>query len=99
LTVSKIHQGILKNPSNPSDPPRSITWGKRMFKEMFLVYFEFVPVLEKSKTTYLFDPSMVINGNFDFNFYNHRKRKLSLTIKDFEEKESFSIFQKEVFSK
>ncbi|MFK8005647.1 MAG: hypothetical protein AB8H03_04720 [Saprospiraceae bacterium] len=93
------YDNTLKNPSNPSDPPRSMTWGKRMFEELFLVYFEFVPIIDKENKSILFNPSLVIDGSFDFNFSNSENQKLSLTIMDFEEKETFSIFQNEGFSK
>ncbi len=93
------YDNTLKNLSNPSDPPRSMTWGKRMFEELFLVYFEFVPVSDNSKEFNLFNSSLVIDGSFDFKFFSKRNQKLSLTIRDFEEKASFSIFQNEVFSK
>ncbi len=30
------------NLSNPSNPPRDMAWGKRMFEELFMVYFDLV---------------------------------------------------------
>ena len=35
-----FYDNTEKNLSNPSDPPRPMKWGKRMFEEMFKVYFE-----------------------------------------------------------
>ena len=93
------YDNTLKNPSNPSDPPHSMTWGKRMFEELFLVYFEFVPVSDNSLESILFNPSLVVDGSFDFKFLNDRKQKLSLTIMDFEGKASFSIAQNKEFLK
>ncbi|SEQ56922.1 hypothetical protein SAMN05444359_1123 [Neolewinella agarilytica] len=36
------------NLANPNDPPRAMGWGKRMYKEMLLVYFSYQPVKKSS---------------------------------------------------
>lgn len=98
------YDNTLENPSNPSDPPRSMTWGKRMFEEMFLVYFELIPILEKNEielSTHsidkLFNPSLIINGRVDFKFFSKKNQNLSLVIYDFKKENSFEIFQNKDF--
>ena len=93
------YDNTLDNLSNPSDPPRSMTWGKRMFKELFLVYFELVPILENKASKTLFNPSMVVDGNFDFQFSTLKDQSLNLTIMDFKGEQSFSVFQNKSFTK
>ncbi len=86
-----------KNLSNPSDPPRKMTWGKRMFEELFLVYFEVSPIEESSKIQALFNPSMVTNGKFSFDFENKTPQKLTMEIIDFKGVKKGSIFQNKQF--
>lgn len=86
-----------KNLSNPSDPTSTMTWGKRMFNEMFLVYFELVPIENNDEIELLFNPSMIIKGEMDFRFSATKKQKLSLTIYDFEKENSLDIFQSKRF--
>ena len=93
------YDNTLENLSNPSDPPRSMAWGKRMFQELLLVYFEFVPILENKVSVSLFNPSMVVDGSFDFQFSNSKKQSLSLTIMDFKGEQSFPVFQNKSFAK
>lgn len=37
-----FYDNTINNPLNPSDPPKDVNWGKGMFEELFITYFEFV---------------------------------------------------------
>ena len=38
------YDNTTANLANPNDPPRAMSWGKRMYKEMLLVYLSYRPV-------------------------------------------------------
>ena len=92
------YDNTLKNPSNPSDPPRSMKWGKRMFQEMFLVYFEVLPLTKTSDIEPLFNPSLITEGRLDFHFFNKKNQKLSATIQDFKGDFTSEIFSNKTFT-
>ena len=98
------YDNTMNNPSNPSDPPRPMPWGKRMFEELFLVYFELIPILEKdvfelpaSSVDRLFNPSMVCSDEMDFRFISKKNQKLSLSLKSFNNKNAISVFENNSF--
>lgn len=91
------YDNTLNNPSNPSDPPRSMTWGKRMFEDMFLAYFEITPIVNRNEITLLFNPSMVFSNNLTFRFFNEKNQKLSLELKNFNQQNGISIFKTKSF--
>lgn len=88
-----------KNLSNPSDPTRKMGWGKRMFEEMYLVYFEMTPIVEKDKVELLFNPSMVLGDEMIFRFFNKKNQILNLQLKDFKNQNVISVFRNKLFSK
>ena len=92
------YDNTLGNPSNPSDPPRSMTWGKRMFEELFLVYFELISIVEKNEIELLFNPSMVFEQEMVFHFFNKKNQKLSLELKSFKNGNVISVLKNKSFS-
>ena len=75
------------NPSNPSDPSRPMTWGKRMFEEMFIVYFSFKQVVTQAYNNIHVEwlPGTVnLNADNAVFYFEHTKTThFSCFIKDF----------------
>ncbi len=93
------YDNTLNNPSNPSDPPRAMTWGKRMFDELFLVYFEFLPIIEKNEIELLSNPTTVSDDEMTFHFISKKNQKLNLALKSFIDPNSIPIFKNKLFTK
>ena len=93
------YDNTKKNLSNPSSPPRKMTWGRRMFEEMFLVYFKIVPIKSENAIELLFFPSMVSKEELSFRFFNQKNQNLSFIIKNFEGEKKLEIFQNKNFKK
>ena len=93
------YDNTMNNPSNPSEPTRTMTWGKRMFEELFLVYFELIPMVEKDEIELLFNPSMVCDNEMVFRFFSKKNQKLSLELKGFNNQNVVSVFKNKSFSK
>ena len=87
------------NLSNPSDPPRDMGWGKRMFEEMFLVYFEVIPSLDSSEVQLLFNSSTLAGSSFLFRFSLDESKKLSAELSGFDDKFTYCLFDRKVFEK
>ena len=43
------YDNTAANLANPNDPPRAMSWGKRMYAEMLLVYFSYQPLQRPSR--------------------------------------------------
>ncbi len=94
------YDNTLENLSNPSEPPRKMTLGKRMFEEMFLVYFEFTPMNSNSKDLQLLPiQSLFSTPQFSFDFITTKEESLSCQIFNFEGELVLNVFQQEVFEK
>lgn len=93
------YDNTLNNPSNPSDPPRAMNWGKQMFDELFLVYFEFLPILEKDEIELVFNPTTIAEDEMIFHFISKKNQKLNVALKSFIDPNSISIFKNKLFTK
>ena len=93
------YDNTLDNPSNPSDLPRAMKWGKRMFDELFLVYFEFLPMIEKNEIELSFNPTTIWEDEMVFHFISKVNQKLNLDLKNFRSQNSIPIFKDKLFTK
>ena len=89
------YDNTLDNLFNPSDPPRDMAMGKRMFEEMFLVYFELALPLEdpSSGVRILSNPTMISTHESTFQFEVEHPQILNATIKDFSNQTAVTVFQ------
>ena len=74
-----------KNLLNPSDPPASVTWGKRMFEEMMMVYLDYTSIDSKSSDFRLaVNPTLVHRPIQTYSFFLSESRNIRLSIKNCE---------------
>lgn len=96
------YDNTIKNLANPSEPPRDMTWGKRMYEEMFLVYFGFVPYVEKGKATPFFEiaptPINLSRPVFSLAFSTKKAAEFSCNIVDFEGEKVQTVFKNKPFT-
>jgi hypothetical protein len=97
------YDNSANNLANPSEPPRTMAWGKRMYEELFLVYFGFVPHFEKEKNKPFFEilptATNVSRPDFSLSFSTQKKGEFSLSIFNFKGEEVLSIFKNQTFKK
>ena len=89
-----IYDNTSDNLLNPSDPARPMGWGKRMFEELFLTYFQF-SLLEKTKNRVSILPGAVnvCEEEFEMRFEVEGKEVLSLSVRDFKGKQQRVYFK------
>ncbi len=98
------YDNTSENLLNPSDPPRSMNWGKRMFEEMFLVYFSLVKHQAKEQKQYSFSllPGAVNAKKTTplvLRFQNQKRQSFTCRVKDFSGKVQMDLFDQKEFKK
>ncbi len=94
------YDNTLDNLLNPSDPPKPMTLGKRMYEEMFLVYFELLTpyVSNDSNVKIVANPTLISSEESIFNIEVSSPIKLSAAIKNFSNEVVRDIFQNKSFA-
>ena len=79
------YDNTAENLFNPSDPPRTMTQGKRMYEEMFLTYFDCAPVAEidPAERRILSLPEMLTEPTFILKFYQKEQAFLQAEVRSF----------------
>ncbi len=94
------YDNTLENLSNPSNPPRKMPWGKRMFEELFLVFFKFSEV-PSNNTNPIVEIDLkqvnVSSSKIHFDILASKKSILKAAIKSFDGKQQLSLFTNKVF--
>ncbi len=85
---------------NPSDPPKSMQQGRRMFEEMFLVYFDLtIPTgLAETGIGLSSNSSLISSSKTTFNINVRNTQTVNATIKDFSGQTHLTLFQKKLFN-
>lgn len=94
-----VYDNTISNLFNPSEPPRTMSWGKGMYKEMFMVFFDYTPinVQSKLKVQILQHPSLISSPNFEVSIHLKKRENLTVIIKDFAGKEERVIYKSQNF--
>lgn len=96
------YDNTTNNLSNPSIPPAEMTWGKRMYEEMFMVYFKYYEFQKlKRKADFELHLNQVNFTETDFEFKIHVSKKVILNarINSFDDSISKNLFSKRKFKK
>ncbi len=98
------YDNTLENLGNPNEPPRNMEWGKRMYEELFLVYFSFNPHINPTMNTSNFRLSPtatnIIHSNFEVEIEAGKNIKtLTFEIRNFEGNTVLQLFEKKSFKK
>jgi len=81
LHTLATYDNTKANLANPNDPPRAMSWGKGMYEEMFLVYFDYRPT---ARSVWLKPgPVNITNPRGEVEFNAVRKGVFSLEVIDF----------------
>ncbi len=98
-TYNNTSQNLL----NPSDPPQTMHWGKRMFEEMFMVYFSIKASIDSANRKCHFEllpgPINITDPLFEFNFKTKKTGVFSCTLKDFDGNIVHHVFTDQSFRK
>lgn len=90
-----------KNLANPSDPPRDMAWGKRMYEELFLVFFSFTPFFEKHNVPSFFEilpsPTNISKPHCEVSFVTKKNANFSFEIYNFKDEKVISVFECQSF--
>lgn len=92
------------NPLNPSDPPRSMTWGKRMFEEMFLVFFSLSEYqsADQQKNSFQLLPGPTNAKRtkpLELKFQNQKRQKFTCRVNNFSGAVQQVLFEEKEFGK
>lgn len=91
------------NLSNPNDPPRNMAWGKRMYEELFLVYFNFaahsLSNAPKPAFQISFTSTNIIHPQFEVPISVEQPTQLTFEVKDFEGNTLLQLFKNQAFKK
>jgi hypothetical protein len=95
------YDNTLDNLFNPSDPPREMEQGRRMYEELFLVYFDFISPVEFTGTgiRILSSSTMVSSPEVTFQVQVEKPQVLNSVIKNFSNQTVVSVFQNKHFNK
>ncbi|MEZ4888420.1 MAG: hypothetical protein R3E32_27075 [Chitinophagales bacterium] len=98
------YDNTLENLANPNDPPRTMLWGKRMYEELFLVYFSFNPhtnpTMNTSKFYLLPTATNIIHSDFEVQIEAKKSiENLTFEIIDFEGNTVLQFFENKSFKK
>lgn len=97
------YDNTSKNLANPSEPPRDMEWGKRMYEELFLVYFTFIESFDEnsSKPFFKLSPTAtnISRDQLTFSFSTQKSAKFSMSIFNFEGKELLPVFVNQSYQK
>jgi len=95
------YDNTAANLLNPSDPARPMSWGKRMFEELFLVYFQFNLLEKEIKNTVSILPGTVniIDEDVELRFKVEEKQILSLSIQDFKGEQERVYFKEKKWNR
>ncbi len=87
------YDNTANNLSNPSEPSRSMSWGKRMYEELFLVFFQFKLTKNINDDIQLL-PGLVnsCEESLSINFAVNKTQALTLSVHDFKNREVSEVF-------
>ncbi|RMG87193.1 MAG: hypothetical protein D6714_02835, partial [Bacteroidetes bacterium] len=95
--VLTAYDNTPENLLNPGDPPREMGWGKRMYQEMMLVFFQF-SVPETASDFGISGTSVNITRPvFRANLQVRKKQTLSARISDFDGSHERILFERRHF--
>ena len=94
------YDNTSENLFNPNDPPRAMHWGKRMYEEMFLVFFDLVPLNDPFLSGFqiLSHPANVTGDQFRIKVALNRSDRLSVELFSFSGEIHQKISEKQKFS-
>lgn len=89
-----------ENLFNPSDPPANMFWGKKMYEEMFLVYFTYsIPQPNQRKEQIVFPIANLQTDTLDLEFQLPKKTIITCEIASFDGKVQHFPFANQSFTK
>ena len=94
------YDNTTDNLFNPSDPPKNMQQGRRMFEELFLVYFDLKMPIELGDTgiRLLSNPSIISSSKTTLNIKVSKAQTLNGLVKDFSGQTSLIVFQNKLFN-
>lgn len=86
---------------NPSDPPREMKQGRRMYEELFLVYFDLIMPLEFTDSGIKLRPSptLICVPKPVFKIQVNKAQSLNVLIKDFSNQTQITAYENKFFKK
>lgn len=95
------YDNTAANLFNPNEPPRTMTWGKRMYEEMFLVFFDVAPAARNTfdNLQILYHPANVTDSLFSVQINLQKREKLSVIVSDFAGERTSRQIQNQPFPK
>jgi hypothetical protein len=92
------YDNTLNNLSNPSNPARETGWGSQMFKEFFMVYFQYgIPDQAITAFDIYFNQVNVSSPVFQFDIQTSSPVKLDAAIVSFDGTQKVKLFQQQPF--